>query len=343
MALIQKDTIYSIDADYKKIEEELSRESIGQSIIVKILSLLGGMLGAIFITAFLFATALSEFAVGQVILGLLMVSTILINKNKLSSIFLQTFKISSFAIGLFLIFLGTQEIIQDPIWSAFIVLLVSYVSLLLDDTYFIVLISVGAIVISVVYILFEIGAPLRYATFSSLLFLTTIYCYGAESSILKLKSRWNHNYFPFRTGLLLSTLSVLAFTFFEENITIQTLHLDRFILTSIISLGLLFISAKTSMYQKLQLGLSPLTFYSILLCNGILSYFMPGISCSIILILVAFYTHHRLGVIVSILALIYFISSFYYMLDISLLYKSMILMTSGLLCLLAYFFNRTDA
>ncbi len=66
--------------------------------------------------------------------------------------------------------------------------------------------------------------------------------------------------------------------------------------------------------------------------------FAPAILGAILIILLGFYVNYRTALLLGTVAFIYFVSQYYYDLNLTLLTKSIILFVSGLLFLILYFF-----
>ena len=64
--------------------------------------------------------------------------------------------------------------------------------------------------------------------------------------------------------------------------------------------------------------------------------YTPGISGTLLIILLSYRTNFKPGLAIGIAAFVYFISNFYYNLNINLLNKSLLLIGSGLLFLALY-------
>ena len=66
--------------------------------------------------------------------------------------------------------------------------------------------------------------------------------------------------------------------------------------------------------------------------------FAPAISGALLILLLCFLINHKTGLVTGIISFIYFISQYYYDLHFTLLVKSIILFSIGILCLLIYIF-----
>jgi len=67
--------------------------------------------------------------------------------------------------------------------------------------------------------------------------------------------------------------------------------------------------------------------------------FSPSISGAMIIVLLSFLVNYKTGLAIGIISLIYFISQYYYDLNFTLLTKSIILFSSGIVFLLFYLFT----
>jgi uncharacterized membrane protein len=67
--------------------------------------------------------------------------------------------------------------------------------------------------------------------------------------------------------------------------------------------------------------------------------FSPAISGAILLILLSFYVNYKTGLVLGVAAFLYFISQYYYDLNLTLLTKSILLFSSGVLFIALYLFT----
>ncbi|MEX0362988.1 MAG: DUF4401 domain-containing protein, partial [Allomuricauda sp.] len=65
----------------------------------------------------------------------------------------------------------------------------------------------------------------------------------------------------------------------------------------------------------------------------------PAISGAVLIILLSYKINYKTGLAIGIIALIYFVSQYYYDLNLTLLTKSIILFSSGMVFLLFYLFT----
>ena len=78
--------------------------------------------------------------------------------------------------------------------------------------------------------------------------------------------------------------------------------------------------------------------YALSLLTLLTTILAPAISGSLLIVLLAFKVNYRTGFVMGLIALVYGIGQYYYDLQFTLLVKSIMLMASGALFLLFYFY-----
>ena len=142
---------------------------------------------------------------------------------------------------------------------------------------------------------------------------------------------------PLAWGLTL--VALLALNWSEFNLWLRLLpqgHGDQHPL--IVSLRILLtigISAGVLVRLYKEAGVGPLSLFGLaaLILLSLLSVIIPGVGFSLLLMLVAFARGNRVLLFTGLAALLYHLSRYYYVLDLSLLHKSLLLMSCGLLLL----------
>ncbi len=114
----------------------------------------------------------------------------------------------------------------------------------------------------------------------------------------------------------------------------------NFSYSEIVSFGfyIIFSFVIIKILKRLEINLKTLTATGLLLFSLILSvvfYRSPAIIASLIILIIGIERGNKILVPISVISLVYFYSSYYYRLDITLMDKSLILMGSGLFMLLA--------
>jgi uncharacterized membrane-anchored protein len=180
----------------------------------------------------------------------------------------------------------------------------------------------------------EVGAQAVFQPFILLLFILV---WSNDLSWKNKKDLWE----PIGYGLVIALLYFSSDYFYHDLLgifsdnpilsltTIKYLMLLGYIVTA--SSFILLLNSIRSEYKLALLGTSALKLYAIALLLMLTSYFVQGASVGLALLIIGFLKQRRLILAVGVLSLISFLSWYYYLLDLTLLYKSLVLIGLGLL------------
>lgn len=212
------------------------------------------------------------------------------------------------------------------------------------------------LVIAIVFLFFSKNAILRYAAtvtiplafmaicwelkffdgvhiivaFVSVLF---VLIWQKEAFILSQYSFFTSYFGAVSFGLLTTLILTLSATInrsFHENFFV-----NWWISTLILIVLTLYEIIQTLRKLSLQKWIIPLSIVTIVVLAPTL--YAPGIAASVLILLVGFRVGYMLISVIGVLSLIYFMVAFYYNLNTTLLWKSIFLMTSGILFLGIFF------
>jgi uncharacterized membrane protein len=136
-------------------------------------------------------------------------------------------------------------------------------------------------------------------------------------------------YHPIRTGLVVSVIAVLSLPgigVLERNTAYFSWLPSCVAIAAVLWLGHRLISIFGIVRQA-----DALLVYSISILMLLPTIAAPGISVSLLIVLLSFYVNYKTGFAIGIVAFLYFISRFYYDLSMTLLVKSLLLMGAGVL------------
>ena len=162
-----------------------------------------------------------------------------------------------------------------------------------------------------------------------------LWSYLNEAKIITLSKEFCKLYNPVRTGLIFGLIIGLFVVGKRDLVKISS---DYVWLSSIVTIPILIyliyriIQVIEIRNQKLEILI-----YSLSALVLLPTAFAPAISGALLILLVSFFVNYKTGIAMGIIATIYFISQYYYDLNLTLLVKSLILFTTGILFLLFYF------
>ncbi len=324
--------------DENQIEMEYEMQGGNNpKLAITVLTILGGILSSILFTAFILIMGVYQSGGALFFLGVAFIATSIWLNTEIRSLLINTFSISAYIIGYILIAVGLMEMGNFDNGIAFSFIIISLISLSLTQNQLIstvsILMGIGAI-LSLVIIndLFPI-----WHLFSVALAIWVYYHYSQEAKIISKGGRYAKLYNPLRTGITLSFLLTLDLSGEEWSLKYAADY--DWSSSPVIIVLVLLVAYKVMQLIEIQ-SKNKTTLY--LIATALIlapTAFAPGIAGSLLVLLLSFRTGYKTGFAIGLLAFIYFISRFYYDLDISLLYKSLLLIASGILFLIFFYFT----
>lgn len=315
--------------------KELNREPTA-SLPIKILSIAGGILSSLAFIGFLFLAGLYNSDTALLFTGILLLAAALWINLQHPKIFLDTICVSLYLLGYMLIGIGIGQLLEQEsiIGLVFIVLAVG--CLYINQHTVIALLSVLIIHGSILFLLQVHYAAALLPVYLSLLAVLLLFWFLQEAYLVAGGGKLGRLYAPVRTGLALSLLSGLYFS--AEKFTAGSFQQHNWISSLVIIGCILYLLI--NLFKALDGALQPRSVKLLVLVGIILlsTLFAPSITGSLLVILLSFKVNYKTGLVAGIVALVYFISLYYYDLSFTLLTKSVLMMASGILLLLLYYF-----
>jgi hypothetical protein len=321
----------SISNEYQTIDNNQS------SLAIKILSIFGGIFGMII---FLVALAVSSFfddGIGFIILGSVFFLAALIINRTTTTIFLDTISVSSFVVGFILWDFGLFDLEFEETSICLFNMLVALIALILSRNYIYTFLSILVFQISSLFLItFNDAHNLVHAYIGINITILTAWILN-EAQIITSSKALARIYAPVRIGLIFSViigLGLIGIKGFYFNIDGVNLIWISSISTILIMLYLISIILKTLEINSIRAKVIVFIISALILESII---YAPAISGAMVLLLLCFYTNYKTGIAINIIALVYFVGQYYYDLNLTLLNKSIILFSSGILFLILYF------
>ena len=302
---------------------------------IKILSILGGFLGTIAFLIFLLIAGLYESELGMVAVGLISIALALIFNRIFHTLLLDTASISAYIVGYALLVFGLSEWQMNENMISILCIFIAFCALLLTRNFILVFISVTIFsggFLSLILINDAYNFVHFYISFLSLI-LTGFYLY--EHKLVRANPRVSRLYSPIRMGLLFSFLFGIAIVGVRG---IIPLSYNLIWLSSVFTITSILLVAWNvlDIFNYNNTGKRVLVLAGciiLLLPTG----FSPAISGAILIVLLNFFVNYKPGLVIGIIAFLYFVAQFYYDLNYTLFVKSIILFVSGLFFLVFYF------
>jgi len=336
---VQHATNTTIVFDEQTIIEEYNNQEDNQSsIAIKILSIVGGFIATLAFLGFLLLAGLHNSELGLLFTGILFIAISVILNRKSDKLIMDTFSISTYIVGIFLIIFGLGEMDVDENIITILTLIIAVTSLVLTQNYILSFISILVASSSLLMLLvFLNNTPRLIHLYNILITLAMTYVFLYEAKIIKMSKKISRLYNPLRIGLVVSFIFSLGY-FGTKNLHGMPADFEWFF-SIILFVILIYVISKILDVLKITNLNTKILVYSLSSVILVVTAFSPAILGAILLILLSFYVNYKFGFALGIIALIYFVSQYYYDLHFTLLTKSIMLFISGLLFIALYLFT----
>lgn len=325
-----------VEFDREAIRAAYQNQLDQHPLSVKILSVLGGLLASIAFLGFLFLADLFNSGTTLLIFGMLGITAALLLSKNSDTIILDTFSVSSFVVGVILTGFGISAISENEDMISLVLMVIGVLSLLIVQKYILAFISCLLINACVLALIVSNNIAGLFDIYVAALALGITFLFLREPEIITRGPFIAGLYYPVRTGLLFSFLPVLllrdqdgllpglsGYGWLPSAICLAIIIYVVFLLTNVLDVR------ETKHRWTICVG-------TIAVLIPTLAY--PPVPGAVLVVLLSFFVNHRTGFVLGMIAFIYFISRYYYDLDYSLLTKSLLMLTSGILFLLVYLF-----
>lgn len=308
-----------------------------QSLAVKILSVFGGILASLAFLGFLFLVGLYESTSGLLILGILaIIAGIFLNKAN-DKIIIDTLSISSYIIGFVVLAAGLFKMEMTENTVSLICILIAAVSLVIVRSYIIAFISVLIISAGIITLIASNNNFDLIHLYTSLLAIAVTAVFLKEAKIISLSPAFSKLYEPVRIGLIFSFLAGLIFL---GNDFIEVSRDYLWISSVVIILTIMYVLSRLFEVLTISQTIQKAGIYIVTMALLLPTLLSPAISGAILIILLSFLVNYKTSLAIGIMAFIYFVSRYYYDLHFTLLTKSILLFSSGILFLGLYLLTR---
>ena len=324
------------DNNLQEMEIAIEKEARAyQGMGIKLLSIAGGLLGSLFITSFIFMF-LTDSAVASILIGLITLIAALYADKKFDSTVVDTACIGGYIAACAMMGYGINKAFGNDNITTLLMLATAMGVMRFTTSYMLNFISVLIVTGSLFsFISINNAYELIHVLVAILVLSYTLFSLY-EAKLLASGPRINMVYNSWRNALLCAVLALLAYiavdNVFAEHITYEWI-------SSIVIIGTyLFFLNKLTDY--LQIAQYAIRIYSFSLLIMLMAVFSPAICGALLILLISFHVGHRLGLILGVIALVYFTGQFYYNLHYTLLIKSMMMFGTGIMFLAAWYILR---
>jgi len=327
------------ECDRDALKAEYLKESSGKSsLAIKVLSIFGVLFGTILFIIFMFAAGLYNSDTGLLVFGVGFIGGAITLNFAYDKLIIDTISLSLFSMGFTMIGMGLSELGMEANTIQFVFILIALATLFITQNYLISFISVLAISGNVLALIANNKWAYEmihvYTVVVALILAFTIF---KEARIITTSKKLSKLYNPVRIALIFSFIAGLFFIGKKGLISISPNYLWVSSVVSICAIFyVIYILCNTFNVQRQQDKIMVYGTAFVLLAP---TAFAPAISGAMLIILLSFLVNYKTGLVVGVIAFIYFVLQYYYDLNFTLLTKSIILFFSGVIFILFYIFT----
>lgn len=301
------------------------------NLTIEVLSIIGGVLTAIFFLGFLALSSILRSETSCLIVGSILIITTLFVNRLLTKPFLDAMNITCYIAGCILAGYGMNRNID----VLFIVLIgISVVTMLLSKGFILTFLSVISFYMALfgeITNLFSSLNPLNVAAVPIIAIF--LFVNLSETKILSYTNGDLSKYKPIHSGLFVSCVLSLG----GLSVNYLTKSTNDWIISVFMLVGILLMVYKIVQVMQVKSRVHQACIYLLCILICFPSLHAPYLSGSILLILICFQYGYKAESAVALLLFIYSISKYYYDLDITLLTKSITLFFTGIALLIAWY------
>ncbi len=322
------------DNNLREMEVALEKEARAyQGMGIKLLAIAGALFGSLFTVGFIF-TFFTNSSVASIIIGLVTLVVAIYTDKKADSTVVDTICMVGYIAACVMVGYGINKAFGNDNVTTLIMLTIALLVMRFTTSYMLNFISVlivtaalfAFININKAYYLIHVLVAIIALTYT----LFSLY----EAKLLASGPKINSVYNSWRNALLCSFLALLTYVAIDR---LMGKHLRYEWISSAVIIGIyLFFLNKVIRYLEIEEKNNRLLIYLGSLLIMLMAFFSPAICGALLILLISFHTGHRLGLILGIIALVYFTGQFYYNLHYTLLIKSMIMFGTGIMFLAAW-------
>ena len=317
------------------LQRALENPEEESTIAIKILSVFGGLMASLAFCGFLFVVGFFNSNWSILSFGLLAIAAGITIPMLSKKIVWDTSSAAFYAVGFICFGIGSHELNLSFNSFLLIGIAIAILTIYLNKSYLLTFLASLQIIGFKVAWMANQDLPELVQIYIAVLSLFLCYLFLQEGRLLTGKILGWKRYYPIRSAVLVGTLALL----FSENNFLKTISnnealtwLTGIVVTLLVAYMLYRVSALFQLSSLAQrLGIAAIAL--VLLAPTLL--YVP-IAYSILIFLLGFYTRYKTGFVLGLIAFIYFMAKFYYDLNYTLLHKSILLISSGILFLICY-------
>ena len=334
LAYFQSEENESLQIDEAAVKSFYEDGAEKQSLAIKIFAVFGGLLASLAFTAFLLIGGLYNSGIGLILFGIIFIAVALWVNKVYDRILIDTVSISFFIVGFVLINFGCQQLNVDENLICLSFILIAIAALFLMQNYLMSFISVLIITGSLLTLISLNNAYDVIHLYVSLIAVLMTFCFLKEATLITRGKQLSKLYGPLRIALVFSFLAGLLPLAIKGIVPVSPQYLW---LSSIVIIALIvyLISRLVNVLHITQKNYK-VGIYIITILALLPTAFSPAIPGAVLIIVLSYMINYKTGAVIGVVSFLYFLVQFYYDLNYTLLTKSVLLFSTGILFIILY-------
>lgn len=313
------------------------RTDDSSGVAIKVLSAFGGLLATLAFLAFV-VIGVARSDVGLVIFGIGFIAGAVWFNKEHDRLIVDTLTIALYVAGFAMFAFGLIGLETNENVVVALVIIMATASLFITQRYMLSFVSVLVISGSLLLLFIYHSSSFLIHLYVGGYVLLTVYFFLHEAKLIRSNAILSALYRPVRIGLVVSLLFGLVAVGTIDLVPTNQHHV--WLSSLIIMPATLFVVSVTIRINEAILPKDQRLIYLLSIVVLAPTVFCPSISGAILLLLLSFLVNYKAGVVIGVGSLVYFTSQYYYDLNFTLLTKSILLFSSGVMFLVFYLFIR---
>ena len=332
-----QDTFNGVTLDTTKINSFYEKQNNSESnIAIKLLSVFGGIFSSLVFILFIAISGIWTNGYFMEIFGIILIVFSIFLSKKVANLLLDTFSISAYIVGVILLVFGMQYLKTPVNTTILTVLIIGIVTLFLNQIAVFSFIATLMIQGSILFFIYYNRANDAISFFILINGLLLVLINFNEAYLLTFHKKINKLLYPVKIAI------VVAFIFGLSILSVENLIRMHYINWNILAIGIgilfLFTVYKIVKITVITNKRALLFIYIASILIAVFSYYAPSIIGGLLLILLGFYNNDKVVFVLGILSFIVFTGMYYYNLNETLLFKSILLISIGMVFMAFYLF-----
>lgn len=319
------------------LDSYLKKEENKSGLAIKILTILGSFVAMLAFIVFLGIAGFYSSEAAMVFLGGLFIVLAVVTNVVKDNLIWDTFSVTIYITGFVMLVFGLSLAKMNEDMIFILVGLIAFSTLVITQNYILSFIAILTVNGSFLSLLLNTEVYDFIHIYVAAMALMLSYVLLKEARILSSTKKLAKLYNPLRIGVIISFIIGLSMLGKKGAIALNENYIwISSVLFIIIGMYIVHVIIKV---HEITLAKTKAILYVLSFLILLSTLFSPAISGAIILLLLSFLVNYKTGLVIGIVALIYFVSQYYYDLSFTLLTKSILLFVSGVLFLACYVFT----